>query len=395
MQSAEDMGINLVDVTVPVGFEVKNLIKQWEAQNPDGIVLTQETLSEWAERSGLQKRPANNPNAKAAWGIACLDTPMSVFPMLLRGGRNYLLSLVSTHNLHPAQRIDVHSKLNHGLNVRMTGIVSVDDLIHTVDNNTPVSAAVREFYDHLAMPSLGEPEGFDKVVYLTKDEKLSKLSQEQLAELCLAKFTAWKKDCKLKSKVTDLKKGPFFSKTMDAFNRRKRFQHKSTAVQARAEWEKEQETKKSIKAAAKAKKEQEKKDAIATRRQELQEAGLEGAELEEQVKQHEEECQAHAEAEEDEEVDELPPVLEEFSEEDWMLAGFRAEVHARIHFFFSLCGFCSTRSWLHCSSIHSKNIFQSCGLSRLTSTTKNESHFPACTSHTTTSSTRERVSICC
>jgi len=119
----------------------------------------------------------------------------------------------------------------------------------------------------------------------------------------------------------ELKKTPFYANSMGAFTKLKKFQHKSTAAAAKAEFEKEQEAKKAIKAAAKAKKEAEKKEAAEKKAAEQKEAGIEG---DEDAEKQEEEA---PEEEEEEEVEEPPAVMEDFAEEDWMLAQLRAELH--------------------------------------------------------------------
>jgi len=330
----EEAAANMVQVYMPVGFDTRELIKSWESENVDGIVLSPEKLQQWGERSGLVKRPTQSRSGQQEkWGINCLDLPMSVFPMLLKGGRKYLFSLSNYHNLHPTQRQDIFAKLKHGLNVKLIGLVSVDDLISVSEGKKQVPPHVGEYYEHVKMPS--KTEDFTQITYITSREDLADKDQEELAELVEEKFAAWKKDCKLKSKVTDLKKGTFFSTCMQAYQKLHKFQHKNTATAAKMIWQKEQDAKKAVKAAQKAKKEalakkaaEEKEKAEAEKKEAEEKAeGEEGEKKEEAEK--EEEKKEEVEEEEEEEVEEvLPAPMEEFTEEDWMLATLRAELHA-------------------------------------------------------------------
>lgn len=324
--SEKNKSENTVDITIPVGFDVRDVIKQWQKENPDGMVLTQDALCHWAEKSGLQKQSNRNHQRGAAvpqptdkYNVQCLDNPMGVYPMLLRGGRKYLMSLSNYHNLHPQQRTDICLKLRHSLNAHITAYVSVDEIVSVVDEGKAVIQQVREFYEQVKMPQ--DDEDFNDVFFHTEKYGEGK-SKAELGEFVRAKFQAWKKDCKLKSKVTDLKKSTFFATNMGKFQKLKQFQHKSTAESARKQYEKELEAKKTEKAAkAKAKKLAEEKA--------LEEAGLEKKEGEEEK----EESPVVEDNNDDDAAEPLPDVLEEFSEEDWMLAQLRAEIHTVIHAF--------------------------------------------------------------
>merc|ERR1711927_5687 len=108
----------------------KNLINRYKQKHPDGMLLTGEFLSDWGERSGLVKRA--NQRGQDRFGIVCLDTPMGVFPMLLKADRRYLLGLHNGHNLHPGQRADAFAKLNHALSPYVVGVVDVDNILDSI-----------------------------------------------------------------------------------------------------------------------------------------------------------------------------------------------------------------------------------------------------------------------
>ncbi|CAD7966665.1 unnamed protein product [Amoebophrya sp. A120] len=324
--SEDDKGRRIVEVTIPVGFDASNVIEKFKAESPDAWVLTQDFLASWAEKSGAQKRAGGNQQSgrgnqsqQEKYGLMCLDNPMGVFPMLLKGGHKYLMSMLNLHNLFPQMRQDAFAKLQHALNVRIKGLVSVDSVLAVLEGKKQVVQNVRDHYEHAALPNT-ESEAWDTVEYVYEADPSK--TQEELATLVNEKFVAWKKDCKLKSKVTDLKKGPYYTNQITKFSKLRQMQHKATAEQARkahaATKEKLKAEKKAKKeAAAAAKKEEEKGD------KEKEEGAAEPA--------AEEAKEESVESEEEEEV--LPAIMEEFSEEDWMLAQLRCEIHSLIHAF--------------------------------------------------------------
>lgn len=105
--------------------------------------------------------------------------------------------------------------------------------------------------------------GFDSISYVYSAD--SSKTQEELAELVAEKFTAWKKDCKLKSKVTDLKKSNYYQQQMSKYTKLKMLQNKTTAEAARkqhlAAFARAKEEKAKAKKAAEEKKEAEEKEA--------------------------------------------------------------------------------------------------------------------------------------
>eukprot|EP00392_Amoebophrya_sp_AT5.2_P000392 g393.t1 len=312
----EDDAAKTCEVTVPVGFDCTELVEKYKKDHPDGWVLTQDFLSSWGEKSGIQKRSAGvqRGGSQEKFGLVCLDAPMSVFPMLLKGGYKYLMSLNNMHNLHPVQRGDVFAKLQHALNAKITGVVSVDSIIDVVDGDKQVPSSVRDYYEHVKLPTLEE--GFDSISYVYSAD--SSKTQEELAELVAEKFTAWKKDCKLKSKVTDLKKSNYYQQQMSKYTKLKMLQNKTTAEAAR---------KQHLAAAARAKEEKAKAKKAAEEKKEAEEK-------EEGIGAAEEKVEEEATPEEEDDAEpELPAIMEEFSEEDWMLAQLRAELHALLHAF--------------------------------------------------------------
>lgn len=325
----EDLQADLVEVFVPVGFDCRDMIKQWEKENPNAIVLTGEHLALWGEKSGLSKRPLQTGGrTQDRWGINCLDSPMNVFPILLKGRRKYILCCSNLHNLHPASRADQFAKLRHALNVKFTGLVAVDDIEGCVEGTRPIPPPIRDNYEGLKMPDM-ENEGFDTVQYYYRDpssKQEGEKTQAELKEIVDTKFLAWKKNCKLKSKVTDLKKSSFYKDTMQKFLDLQRFMHKRTSVNARAQWQRDQDAKK---AARQAKKEAAEKEKAAKKEsgEEAEKAAEkgEGEDSAEKEKAVEEEKKEENEEEDDPEP---PQAMTEFSEEDWMLATLRAEMHA-------------------------------------------------------------------
>merc|ERR1719215_2383239 len=173
-------------------------MSEYAIKNQSAVVLTQEMLGKWAEKSGIQKRAGQRAGYADKYNIACLDMPMSVFPMLLRPNKKYVMSLANYHNLHPGQRTDMLAKLQHGLNVKSHVLVSVDNIVETVDENKSVLPAIREHYEIVKIPS--EDEGYTSITYVSNSEANQGKTQEELKEKVAEKFVAWKKDCKLKSK---------------------------------------------------------------------------------------------------------------------------------------------------------------------------------------------------
>lgn len=119
--------------------------------------------------------------------------------------------------------------------------------------------------------------------------------------------------------VTDLKRSDFFDKQINEFGRLKALQHKQTAEVARKHHEKTLEMERlnnaSEKEAKKAKRESDKQAKVdAGMDEEAAEAEIAAEEAEEEAK---------------EEKPKLPDVMEEWSEEDWMLAMLRVELHTR------------------------------------------------------------------
>merc|ERR1712085_114051 len=171
----------------------------------------------------------------------------------------YLMSLSNMHNLHPSQRADVFAKLRHALNVEIVGLVDVSSVSDVLDNKAQVPQQVRDYYEHVKLPS--KDEGWTKIKYVNGE---AGATQEELEEMVSTKFTAWQKDCKLKSKVTDLRKSIFYQTQLSKFAKLKQLQHKTTADAARASHlkalEKAKEEKKRKKEAEKAKEGEEKKE---------------------------------------------------------------------------------------------------------------------------------------
>lgn len=316
-----------VDVVVPIGFDCKELIKEYEEANPSTIILTGDMLARWGEKSGVQKRQGQRGGPEK-YNLACLDMPMSVFPMLLRSGRKYLMSLANYHNLHPGQRTDMFLKLQHGLNVNVHGIVAVDNICSVVDENKPVIASVRENYELVKMPS--KEEGYASITYKKDGEQMEEAELEKLVN---EKFTAWKKDCKLKSKVTDLKKSAWFVNNMNKFNKMKMFQQKHTAEAARKKHAVEKAKRDEEKSKKKAKAEEEKAKLEKEKAEKAEKAEGEDAEDAEGKKEAEVEEEEPVVEEEEEISEEIPPIMDEFSDEDWMLAVLRAEMHSILHAF--------------------------------------------------------------
>ncbi|CAD7931572.1 unnamed protein product [Amoebophrya sp. A25] len=225
--SAEDAANTTVEVTIPVGFDSTALVEEYKKDHPDAWVLTGSELALWGEKSGLAKRGQQRGQEK--WGVGCLDAPMSVFPMLLKGGNKYLMSLNTMHNLHPSQRADVMAKLRHALNVKINALVCVNSVVDVLENKKPVPQQVRDYYEHVKLPS--EDEGWSSIKYSYTGEE--NLTQEEMGVMVNEKFTAWKKDCKLKSKVSDLRKSTYYQSQLAKFAKLKQLQHKTTAETAR------------------------------------------------------------------------------------------------------------------------------------------------------------------
>lgn len=286
---------NTVKVMIPCGFETANLITDYVGKEKDAIVLTQESLNKWAEKSGNYKR-----GNYSKYNIQCVDVPNSVFPVLLRGNRKYVYSFSGYNNMHPKGRRECLAKLNHGLNVEVIAVVGSMEEFAAGKKMAPL--LMREKFEELTLPTVEE--GFSKVLFT-----------DEIAEELLQ---AWKKDCKLKSKIApqDLKKSSFFQDRATEFARIKALRHKGSGPKLQAAKEKEREAKREEKRKVR---EEEKK------KREEEEGKLDdcddpAAKMEESLS-------------DDEEEEPNMGVLEEFAEEDWMLAGLRNELFALLHAF--------------------------------------------------------------
>lgn len=299
-----------VEVIIPVGFDVNPVIQAYVKSNGDALVLTQDALTSWAEKSGNVKRQVGGGGAHK-FGIMAVDQPNSVFPMLLSPLRRYVYSFSIYNNLHPKARKDTLLKLSHAQNVEVTAIVNANSIREcTVESSSEgggiqkstIPATIRENFEAVSLPI--KEEGFHKIVY-------SGGTEEEAIDM----FQQWKKDCKMKSKIpaSELKKTTYFAEAMAEFNRLKQLRHKATGEVLKKKREAEKEARRAVK---KAEREAERK------KKEAEEGELPVDDPAANLPEGDDE-------DDEEEGEEFPEVLEEWSEEDWMLALLRTEIYVR------------------------------------------------------------------
>ena len=100
---------------------------------------------------------------------------------------------------------------------------------------------LRDGYENLTLPT--EDEDFDRIEYMGSGN----------CESANAQFSAWKKDCKLKSRIpaNELKKSSMYSERMAEFMKMKTLRHKVSGEQARLLRQKEKDAKAEIREAKK------------------------------------------------------------------------------------------------------------------------------------------------
>eukprot|EP00397_Hematodinium_sp_SG-2012_P033352 GEMP01035621.1.p1 GENE.GEMP01035621.1~~GEMP01035621.1.p1 ORF type:complete len:611 (+),score=156.29 GEMP01035621.1:45-1877(+) len=159
------------EVVFPIGFDTEEYVKEFVAAHPHFIALTSKAMREWADKSGQKN-------------VACCEDGGKHIGSLMRN-RKYIVAM--SDRMFPVER--------KALCARFAGYKKIAKV---VINETIQHIAG---YANVALPS--EDEGFDVIEYVTPKEKC-----EQILE-------AWKADCKLRSRVDDLKVGTFFKEQME------------------------------------------------------------------------------------------------------------------------------------------------------------------------------------
>eukprot|EP00397_Hematodinium_sp_SG-2012_P017401 GEMP01017792.1.p1 GENE.GEMP01017792.1~~GEMP01017792.1.p1 ORF type:complete len:658 (+),score=204.29 GEMP01017792.1:92-2065(+) len=163
------------EVVFPIGFDVNDYIKEFAAAHPNYTVITSETMRAWAERSGQKTVP-------------CCEDGGKHIGNLMRN-RKYIIKMSDTN--FPQERKNLCARF-----------ACSKKIAHVMlsETNTHVNA-----YDKVTLPT--EDEGFDEIKYIKP-----KAECEQALE-------AWKADCKLRSRVDDLKVGTLFKEKMAEFKK--------------------------------------------------------------------------------------------------------------------------------------------------------------------------------
>lgn len=345
LRSKQDKEHQTVDVYVPIGFETTRIIDGWKKTHPegDGVVLSPDTLDMWAEKSDVKSRQSGQQqaNQRAAdagimtkhYGLVCLDNPLGIFPIMLRGNGKYMLSCfrkTSDHPLLKNARAQLVARCRHATNAKLKAIVDVDSFIQAKS----VTGLLRDEYEKLSLPSADE--GFDSISYVFNGEEVTMESNPELTEttgkIAHDKFGEWKKDCKLKSRVQDLKRGTYYGSFMKKFGLAKSLTHKGSYEKSRLAAEREREAKKKEEAAAveAAKK---KEEAAAAAEAKDSDDSPDETKSEPVTPKTPKPVTVEVITTLKSEDDPFPEPVINFTEEDWMLATLRAEMIAVMHSF--------------------------------------------------------------
>lgn len=256
------------EVVIPIGNPSKEWVDKYMADNKEHAVvnLTSGGFQEWATKSSVAAKNQGRPDAESQ---KYLEKIMNM------KRRKYLYAF--GNNLVKKDRKALCKRL--GTNLKLTAFVS-DDLLNELPKSCPD-------YKKFSIPMNAQLEGFHEV-------KFSKSMKESKDV-----FNGWIKANRLHSKVEGLKPSAWYREKMAEWNKFK------TAVKAIASKAKMEEAKKAAEEAKKAEGGEEVKK----------------EQVKEETKEEEKKEEDKTEAEKND-VD-----VKEWSNEDWMLADLRYELH--------------------------------------------------------------------
>jgi len=292
------------EIIVPLGFHSTEWVESYCAENAGSnfVHITQEYLEQWQLRSGLKYQSLHEGILLAFYKLMCLRK------------RKFIFSL--GHNLLSEDRKKFCDRFSR------TSINKIAVLPKKVIENLPPSTA---FYKDVTMPT--KEEGWNKVIF------------EESAEEAQKDLKKWQKWCKNMTLVEDFKPSDKLKEKMTEWDKflaatkkevlklkkEKELAQKLANGEITEEEHKKQQEEEAKKEEEEKKKEEERKEEEKKKKMnKAKEEKVDGEDKKEDKKEEEEE---------EEEVDPSTVNTIDFTEEDWMLARLRMELHTICHAF--------------------------------------------------------------